>query len=133
MLNLANNLKLPLDVVTQTLAILAKRRAGKSYTMRRLVEQLVKASQQVVLVDPKGDQWGIRSSADGKGPGLPLVILGGERADVPLEPGAGEMVAKLVVEERVSCVIDLSLFRKHEVSTFMTGFMAKLYSLKAAG
>lgn len=80
MLKLADKLSLPLDVVTQTVAVVAKRRAGKSYTMRRLVEQLVKASQQVVLVDPKGDQWGIRSSADGKGPGLPLVILGGEHA-----------------------------------------------------
>ena len=40
MLKLADNLRLPLDIVTQTLAVLAKRRAGKSYTMRRIVEQL---------------------------------------------------------------------------------------------
>src|SRR4051812_43840864 len=105
MLKLASNLSLPLDVVTHTIAILAKRRAGKSYTMRRLAEQLVKASQQVVIVDPKGDQWGIRSAADGKAPGLPLVIIGGERDDVPLDVGAGELVAKLVVEERVSAVL----------------------------
>lgn len=130
-LTLATDLKLPIEVVTQTIAILAKRRAGKSYTMRRLVEQLVHAGQQVVLVDPKGDQWGIRSAADGKAPGLPLVILGGERADVPLEVGAGEMVAKLVVEERVSAVLDLSLFRKKEVATFMTEFLENLYRLKA--
>ncbi len=130
-LHLAKDLTLPVDVVTQTVAVLAKRRAGKSYTMRRLVEQLHHAGQQVVLVDPKGDQWGIRSAADGKGPGLPFVILGGERADVPLEAGAGEIVAKLVVEERVSVVLDLSLFRKHEVATFMTAFMENLYRLKA--
>jgi hypothetical protein len=97
----------------------------------RLVEQLHHAGQQVVLVDPKGDQWGLRSAADGKAPGLPFVILGGERADVPLEVGAGEVVAKLVVEERVSVVLDLSLFRKHEVATFMTAFMENLYRLKA--
>lgn len=130
-LKIAAELSLPVDVVTQTIAVLAKRRAGKSYLMRRLVEQLFAASQQVVLVDPKGDQWGIRSAADGKGPGLSVVILGGERADVPLEPGSGEIVAKLVVEERVSVVLDLSLFRKHEVATFMTGFLENLYRLKA--
>lgn len=130
-LRLAKDLTLPLDAVTQTIAILAKRRAGKSYTMRRLAEQLFKAGQQIVLVDPKGDQWGIRSSADGKGPGLPIVILGGERADVPLEANAGEIVAKLVVEERVSVLLDLSLFRKHEVATFMTSFLENLYRLKA--
>jgi len=131
LLHLAKNLTLPLDAVTQTIAILAKRRAGKSYTMRRLVEQLFKAGQQVVIVDPKGDQWGVRSAADGKGPGLPIVILGGERGDVPLEPSGGEVVAKLVVEERVSVLLDVSLFRKHEVATFMTAFLENLYRLKA--
>ena len=130
-LTLAKDLRLPLDAVTQTIAILAKRRAGKSYTMRRLVEQLFKAGQQVVLVDPKGDQWGVRSAADGKAPGLPIVILGGERGDVPLEPSGGEVVAKLVVEERVSVLLDVSLFRKHEVATFMTAFLENLYRLKA--
>jgi hypothetical protein len=130
-LRIAKHLTLPLDAVTQTIAILAKRRAGKSYTMRRLVEQLVHAGQQVVIVDPKGDQWGIRSAADGKHPGLAIVILGGERGDVPLEPSGGEVVAKLVVEERVSVLLDVSLFRKHEVATFMTAFLENLYRLKA--
>jgi len=39
-LKLAADLSLPVEVVTQTMAILAKRRAGKSYTMRRLAAQL---------------------------------------------------------------------------------------------
>jgi len=131
LLHLAKNFNLPVDLVTQTIAIIAKRRAGKSYTMRRIAEQLFKAGQQIVLVDPKGDQWGIRSAADGKGPGLPIVIVGGERGDVPLEPSGGEVVAKLVVEERVSVLLDLSTFRKHEVATFMTAFLENLYRLKA--
>lgn len=130
-LELGKDLTLPLEAVTQTIAILAKRRAGKSYLMRRLVEQLFGAGQQVVLIDPKGDQWGVRSAADGKAPGLPIVILGGERGDVPLESSSGEVVAKLVVEERVSVLLDLSTFRKHEVATFMTAFMENLYRLKA--
>jgi len=130
-LKIADNLSLPLEALTQTFGVLAKRRAGKSYMMRRFVEQLLKAGQQVVLVDPKGDQWGIRSAADGKSAGFPIIILGGEHADVPLEVGSGEIVAKLVVEERVSILIDLSLFRKHEVATFMTAFLENLYRLKA--
>lgn len=121
-LKIAAGLALPLDTTTQAIGILAKRRAGKSYTARRFAEQLLKVGQQVVIVDPKGDWWGIRSSADGASPGLPVVILGGERGDVPLESAAGEIVAKLVTEERVSALLDLSLFRKHEVATFMTAF-----------
>lgn len=131
LLKIANGVSLPLETVTQAIGILAKRRAGKSYAMRRLAEQLFNAGQQIVIVDPKGDQWGIRSSVDGKGPGLPVVILGGERADVPLEANSGEVVAKLVVEDRVSVLLDLSLFRKHEVATFMAAFLESLYRLKA--
>lgn len=130
-LHLAPHLSLPLDAVTQTIGILAKRRAGKSYLARRMAEQLLKARQQLVVVDPKGDWWGIRSAADGKTPGFPVTILGGERGDVPLEASAGEVVAKLAVEERADLLLDLSLFRKHEVATFMTGFLENLYRLKA--
>jgi CRP-like cAMP-binding protein len=130
-LAIAEGLHLPLELVTETFAIVAKRRVGKSYTARRIAEQLFRADLQIVVVDPKGDWWGIRSDADGKGPGLPILILGGEHGDVPLEAGSGELVAKLVVEERVSLLLDLSLFRKSEVATFMTAFGETLYRLKA--
>jgi len=128
---IATGLALPLDIVTQTIGVLAKRRAGKSYFLRRLVEQLFRAGQQVVIADPKGDWWGIRSAADGRGEGLSIVILGGEHGDVPLEAGSGEVVAKMIVEEQLSVLLDLSLFRKHEVATFMTAFLENLYRLKA--
>lgn len=128
---ISKDLSLPTDVVTQVIAILAKRRAGKSYTMRRIVEQLFKAQQQVVIIDPKGDQWGIRSSADGKKPGFPVLILGGEHGDLPLEVNGGEVVARLVVEQQVSVLLDVGHFRKHEVATFMTAFLENLYRLKA--
>ncbi len=131
-LSLAQNFSLPIEAVTQAIGVLAKRRAGKSYLARRLAEQLFQCGQQVVIVDPKGDAWGIRSSADGKAPGLPIVILGGEHGDIQkLEPASGEVVAKLVIEERASILVDLSSFRKHEVATFMTAFLETLYRLKA--
>lgn len=130
-LTISKDLKLPLEIVTQTVAILAKRRVGKSYTMRGMAEQFLELGQQVILVDPKGDQWGIRSSADGKKPGYSVLILGGEHGDLPLEVNGGEVVAKLAVEERVSMLLDLSTFRKHEVATFMAIFLENLYRLKA--
>lgn len=128
--HVSEGLRLPVDVVTQTIAVLAIKGAGKSFLSRRLVEQLHAAGQQTVTVDPKGDWWGIRSSSDGKKPGLPILILGGERGDVALEPEGGEVVARLVVEERVSALIDLSGFRKHQVATFMSDFLESLYRLK---
>ena len=131
MLKLASNLSLPVDAVTQSIAILAKRRAGKSYTARRIAEELVRAQQQIVIVDPKGDWWGIRYAADGRSPGLPIIVLGGEHGDLPLEANAGEVIANLSVEECVPLLLDLSSFRKNEVATFMTGFLETFYRLKA--
>ena len=130
-LHLAENLTLPLDLVTESVGILAKRRAGKSTTARRLTEQLHKAKQQIVVVDPKGDWWGLLFARDGKSPGLPFIVLGGEHGHADLDAGAGEVVGRLVVEERVSVILDLGKFRKHEVATFMTAFMETVYRLKA--
>ena len=130
-LRIARDLSLPLETVTQTVAILARKRSGKSYTARRIAEQMFAAGLQIACIDPKGDWWGMRSSADGKSPGLGIIILGGEHGDIPLEAGGGEIVAKLVVEERVSVLLDLSLFRKSEVATFVTAFAEALYRLKA--
>jgi len=126
-LHLATNFSIPADAVTQTFAILAKRDVGKTYTALVLVEELVKAGLHAVVVDPIGVWWGLRASADGKRPGLPIVILGGDHGDVPLEVAAGQVIADLIVDERISAVLDLSHFRKGEQTRFMTDFAERLY------
>ncbi len=75
--------------MSETFAILAKRGAGKTYTAAVLVEELLKAGLHAVVVDPVGVWRGLRASADGQGEGLPIVILGGDYGDVPLEVSAG--------------------------------------------
>jgi DNA helicase HerA-like ATPase len=126
-LSIATNLTLPAEAVTQTFAILAKRGVGKTYTASVLTEELLKAGLQVVVADPIGVWWGLRASADGKREGLPIVVLGGDHGDAPLEVSAGETIASLIVEERLSVVLDLSRFRKGEQTRFMTDFCERLY------
>jgi hypothetical protein len=126
-LKISRDLSLPPEAVTQTFAILAKRGAGKTYTAAVMVEEFVKAGLPVVVADPVGVWWGLRSSADGKEPGLPVHILGGERGDVPLEQTAGQVIADVVVDARAPLVLDLSLFRKGETIRFMTDFAERLY------
>lgn len=126
-LRIADNLTLPAEAVTQTFAILAKRGVGKTYTASVLTEEMLKAGLQVVVADPIGVWWGLRASADGKSEGLPIVVLGGDHGDVPLEATAGETIAGLVVEEHLSVVLDLSRFRKGEQTRFMTDFCERLY------
>lgn len=130
-IKISKDISLPLDLVTQSVAILAKRRVGKSYCARKISGAIFAAGQQICIIDPKGDWWGIRYAQDGKGPGLPVIILGGEHGDVPLDVNSGLTVATLLVEEHVSILLDLSLMRKREVSQFMTQFLENLYRFKA--
>jgi len=128
-LRIADNFALPTEAVTQTFAILAKRGAGKTYTAAVMAEEMLAASLPLVICDPIGVWWGLRASADGKNPGLPIVVIGGDHGDVPLDVAAGETIARMVVEERLQCVLDLSRFRKGEQTRFMEMFCEALYRL----
>jgi len=128
-LHIAESFSLPFDAVTQTFAVLAKRGVGKTYTASVMAEEMLAHKQQVVVIDPTGAWYGLRSSADGRGPGFPILVAGGERGDVPLDENAGELLAQAIVERRFSAVIDLSLFRKGQVRRFLTPFLETLYRL----
>lgn len=126
-LNIAPGTDLPLDAVTSTFAFLAKRGAGKTYAALVLAEELIGAGQRVVVIDPVGVTWGLRSSATGKGPGLSVVIFGGEHGDLPLDVQAGEAVADAIVDAEYSAIIDLSLLRKKQRITFLAAFVERIY------
>ena len=53
-LTLGPGLVLPVEAVTETFAILAKRGAGKTYTAAVLVEEMMSAGLPVVIIDPVG-------------------------------------------------------------------------------
>jgi len=126
-LRISPDLALPLDAITETFGILAVKRAGKSNAGVVMAEEMFKAGLPWIAIDPKGDWWGMRSSADGNGPGLPIVVFGGLHADVPLEPSAGQMVADIVVDQRLTCVIDVSEMTKADMRRFLTAFIRRLY------
>jgi hypothetical protein len=126
-LRLADELVLPLEAVTETFAILAKRGKGKTSTAVVMAEELIAQGMPVVVLDPVGVWWGLRSSADGKDAGLPVVIFGGDHADVPLEETAGQVIADVIVEQRFPAVIDLSSLSKSAARRFMAPFLERLY------
>ena len=108
--HLAPDFALPRITVRKRLAIIASQGAGKSYLSMVMVERMVEDGHPVVVIDPLGVYWGLRSSADGTGPGLPILILGGPRGDLPLDATAGRLVADLLVEVRRPVILDLSKF-----------------------
>lgn len=130
-LQISSTLSLPIDFVTKTCAILAQRRKGKTYTASVLAEELYAARVPFVALDPTGAWWGLRSSADGNSPGLPVVVLGGQHGDIPLERTAGRVVADLVVDSVGWYVIDFSLFESGAAERqFATDFAERLYRRK---
>ncbi len=131
-LKISKSLSLTDDYVTKTAAILAQRRKGKTYSASVIAEEMVAAKIPFVALDPTGSWWGLRSSADGKKPGLPVVILGGQHGDLPLERGAGKFIADLVLDYPGWYVIDFSLFESGAGERqFATDFAERLFRRKA--
>lgn len=122
---------LPIEAQTQTTAVLGIRDSGKTNTAAVIIEELLKLGQQAVIIDPTDAWWGLKSSADGKRPGFPVVVLGGKHQDVPLSPNDGALIADFVVEQRVSVVLSLRGFEsKADELRFVTAFLRRLYYLK---
>lgn len=131
-LKISKDLVLPVDAITQTFSILAQRRVGKTYTASVMAEEFVANSLPFAVLDPTGAWWGLRSSADGKSNGLPVVIIGGEHGDVPLEFTAGKVIADLVVDHPGYYVIDLSGTESNaQQDRFAADFAERLYRRKA--
>ena len=126
-LRISPDLRLPLEAVTETFAVLAKRGAGKTYTGAVMAEEMLDARQQIVVVDPLDVWFGLRSSADGHGDGYPIHVFGGDHADVPLEAGAGELVADFAIDHGISLILSLKGFRRGEARRFMLAFLERLY------
>lgn len=129
MLEISTTLSLPTAAVTQRAALLAVSGAGKSNAARAMAEEFYKARLPFVAVDPKGDWWGLRAGRDGKPKGgLDVVIFGGEHGDIPLERGGGLLVADTIVDQRLSCVLDLSGFESEtDKRAFLLDFAKRLY------
>lgn len=130
-LQISKDIALPIEAVTQTFAILAKRRVGKTYTASVLAEEFVAANLPFVVLDPTGAWWGLRSGKTGtpKG-GLNVYVIGGERG-IPLEPTAGKVIAEQVAEYPAFYVIDVSQFESNAAQDrFATDFAERLYRAK---
>lgn len=119
------------EIFTSASAIVGIRGSGKTNTGVLLNEQAIHFGVPVAIIDPTGVWHGLKSSRDGLHPGLPVYVFGGQHGDVPLEPDAGAIVARFIVDERVPIVLDLSDLTKTKQRRFVGQFCEALYDLKA--
>lgn len=129
-IQLSRSVSLPINVITQRLAALGISGSGKTYAVMKLVEEVLEAKGQVIVIDTMGNWWGLRLAANGKGKGLPIPIFGGDRADVPLSAGQGKQTAELAARSKASMILDVSDFVDDELYQFIRAFSTAFLRVK---
>ncbi len=123
---------IPEAALAQHLAILGKTGSGKTFTAKGLIEHLLGLGRHVGIVDPTDAWWGLRSSKDGKGPGFPILVLGGEHGDLPLPALGGAAVARLLVEQGVNLIASTKHLTVGERTRWFIDFAGTISRLNRA-
>lgn len=129
-IEMADGLTLPANAAVQVYAFLGRRGSGKTFGAGRLVEQVVAAGNQVVILDPVGTWYGLRLAANGKTPGISIPVFGGYHGDIPLEATAGKVVAELAAQKGTSLVLDVSEFTGADQRRFVADFATEFFHAK---
>lgn len=138
-LKISAKLSLPDDAALWSIAELAIRGAGKTYTASVIAEEMLKAGVPICVIDGMGVWWGLRVGVDGH-PGLPVVVFGGDHKDIsiPVKSDKGrpvvdeerlKLMVKAILEARMSAVLDTSEFSKGMQRRIVATFVNELYHL----
>ncbi len=129
--------QIPDAALDQHIGMFGTTGSGKSYSARHLVERLLRSkaarSSPIVIIDPKGDWWGIRLAADGKTPAYPFIIVGGPHADQGLQipeenPEAfAESLGAMIVKSSDRLIVDLSELGPEAMRRFVHAFAKVVY------
>lgn len=93
-------LLLDLDrLMTSKMLVQARSGGGKSYLLRRIVEQCW-GKAHVIVIDPEGEFVSLREKFD--------IVVAGAEGDVPLSPQSAARLAELVMKNHVNIVCDVS-------------------------
>lgn len=98
------------------LLIQANSGGGKSWAVRRILEQTHGAVQQIVL-DPEGEFSSLRG-----GPGLDYVYAAKQGGDTAADPRSAKLLAIRLLELNVSAVIDIYELKHHDRIKFVRAF-----------
>lgn len=121
----AANVAFPQDAALGRYVIFGKSGAGKTNTDVVLAEEFLRNLIPTVILDFRGNMWGLRSSADGLQPGFAIPILGGRFADLPLHATDGALLAG-ILGHGFSAILDLSLLSQEDQQDFCAEFLEAL-------
>lgn len=113
-------------------AIVGTTGAGKTFAAKGAVEALLEQKRRVLIIDPTGVWYGLRSGAKGVGGGFPVLIFGGDNADIDITPDSGSHLARTLAVRDVQAIIDVSDMTGNEKKRFLTDFLETLYAVNRA-
>lgn len=113
----------PIDLgrlMSTRLLITAASGGGKSYALRRLLEQTHGQVQQIVL-DPEGELVTLAERFD-------FLVCSADSQEAPIRPGTGAATARAVFRSGRSAVVALGEFELEEMQTFVGSFLRGIMS-----
>lgn len=111
--------EIDLDRLIDTRALIQSNSGGgKSWAIRRILEQTAGMVQQIVL-DPEGEYSTLREKYD-------LVVCAPHGADAAATPKTATLLARKLLETGVSAVMDIYELKAHERQEFVRRFLEAL-------
>lgn len=115
---LNNSIGFDLEKLIDTkLLIQANSGGGKSWAIRRIIEQAF-GKVQIIVIDPEGEFTNLREKYD--------FVLAGQGGDAPAEPRSASMLAHRLLELRASAIIDLYELKPQERKHFVRLFIESM-------
>lgn len=111
----------PIDVeklLDTRLLLQAGSGGGKSFALRKIIEQIARTKTQQIILDPEGEFVTLREKYD-----FALVSKDG---DIPLSVKYAETLAYKLLETNLSVIIDLYELKHHERILFVKNFVSAL-------
>lgn len=119
-IQMGESLKIDLQRLVETrLLIQANSGGGKSYAIRKLLEETHGKIQQIVL-DVEGEFASLRTKFD--------YVLAGQGGDIPTDPRSAELLARKLLELQADCIIDLYELKPKDRSRYVKLFLESIIS-----
>ncbi len=118
--NLKTNKEVKLDLeklISTRLLIQANSGGGKSWLLRKILEESHGKVQQIIL-DLEGEFSTLRDEYD--------YLLCGRDGDIPIHIKTADLLARKILELNVSAIVDISELKKHERILFIKRFLDSL-------
>src|SRR6185369_5184167 len=113
------DIRVSVDRLIETRAIIMSRSGGgKSWALRRLLEQTNGQVQQIVI-DVEAEFFTLREKFD-------YVLAGGAEGDCPADTRSAAMLARKLLELRVSAIIDIYELKAHDRIRLVRLFLESL-------